>query len=406
MKKGIKSLVIIIIITLIIVLIAKIIKKEHEVTYNLDKYIIKESFYLKEKAHWYDFVIQNKKSSYSYSLNENLSKKKRVIKEIKSYKKDNLTCIIPLYKKEISKNKIYCNLKNQAISTNYLLETNNKDFQSILEETKKYNIKINKPQNKKTTYKKIAVYQKNIPDNYKYIIWNYKGIYILSNEELLYQKILDYDLYDNIMSTVVDNYYVLFENSSVNGIENIYYYDLVKNKLDTFKLKDKLDKDSYINGVVNDLIYVTDKSTKKQYTINVKKERIEEVGNEEKSYQYFHNEELKLLSKSDFFMKNKYFDNEKIKDKTIEANDLRKEHNYFYYLKDNKLYQALNTNKKNPTLLFELEDVKDWKIVDRDILLIVDDSLYTYNDEFGLTKIIESNELKYNYKNICNIWKK
>lgn len=406
MKKIVKGLILIIFIILIVILITKIFKKKHEVTYNLDKYIIKESFYLKEKEHWYDFIIYDKKNNYSYSLNEKLSKKKRVIKEIKTYKKNSLTCIIPFYKKEPSKNKIYCNLGKQAVSTNYLIETKNKDFQSILKKVKKYDIKINKPHNQKTIYKKIAVYQKDIQENSKYIIWNYKGIYILSKKELLYQKILDYDLYDNIMSTVVGNYYVLFENSSVNGIENIYYYDLVKNKLDTFKLKDKLAKDSYINGVVNDLIYVTDKKAKKQYTINIKKRRIEEIGNEEKSYQYYQNEELRLLSKSDFFMKNKYFNNEKIKDKVLKATDLRRENNYFYYLEDSKLYKALDINKKNPILLFELDDIKDWKIADRDLLLIVDDSLYSYNEEGGLTKIVESNELKYNYKNICNVWKK
>lgn len=406
MKKRVKSLIVFLFIILITIFIMKLIKKEHEVTYNLKEYSIQEKFYIQGKEHWYDFIIQDKKNNFSYSLNENLSKKKRVIKDIKTYKKNDLVCIIPLYKKEIIENRIYCNLKKKSVSTNYLLETKNKDFQLILKQANKYKIKISSPANKKTTYKKLTVYQKNIQDNYKYIIWNYKGIYILSNKELLYQKILDYDLYDSIMATVVGNYYVLFENNSVNGIENIYYYDLIKNKLHTYKLDDKLAKDSYINGVVDNLIYVADKKIKKQYSINIKKERIEEVGNEEEGYYYYQNEKLKLLSKSDFFMKNRYFDNEKTKDKVLKYNDLRKEYNYFYYLEDNRLYKALDTNKKNPTLLFELEDIKDWKIIDRDILLLKEDSLYLYNEESGLTKIIESNELKYNYKNICNIWKK
>lgn len=405
MKKRVKSIIFILIIVLIILFILKFIKKEHSVTYSINKYTVKENFYLKEKEHWYDLIIQSKKNNFSYSLNKKLDKKKKIIKEIKTYKKNNLTCIIPIYKKSSSSN-IYCNLKNKSVSANYLLETENTDFNSILKQAKKYKIKLNHPSSKKTTYKKLTVYQKDIQDNYKYLVWNYKGIYILSKEELLYQKILDYDLYDNIMSTVTKRYFVLFENTSVNGIENIYYYDLVKNKLHTYKLDDKLSKDSYINGVVDNLIYVTDKKAKKQYIINIKKEKIEEVGNEERLYQKYQNGNLKQLSKSDFFMTNQYFTNETVKDKVLKSKDLRKEYNYFYYLEDNNMYRTLDSNKKNPTLLFKLDNIKDWKIIDRDILMIVDDSLYLYNEESGLTKIIESNELKYNYINICNVWKK
>ena len=68
---------------------------------------------------------------------------------------------------------------------------------------------------------------------------------ILNNKELKYQKILNYDLYDNIMAVSIDRYYVLFENTDVNGIKNIYYYDSKNKKLNTFKLKEKLSKDSY-----------------------------------------------------------------------------------------------------------------------------------------------------------------
>ena len=58
---------------------------------------------------------------------------------------------------------------------------------------------------------------------------------ILKNNSYSYQKILNEDLYDNIMSTIVDKYYVLFENTSVNGIEKVYYYDLEKEILCVLK---------------------------------------------------------------------------------------------------------------------------------------------------------------------------
>lgn len=406
MKKRIKSISLIILIIIIICTTLKIIKKEHRITYNVSNYTIKESFHKEKTEYWYDFIIENKKNNFSYSLNEKLNKKKHVIKEIKVYKKKDLTCILPIYRKKVKQNELYCNLSNKSISTNYLIQSNNKEFKEILNKVKKYQIKTVIPKSKKKTFEKLTVYQKGIDQNYKYIVWNYKGIYILDNEKLLYQEILNYDLYDNVMSTIVDRYYVLFENSSVDGIKNIYYYDLEKNKLRSFELTEPLSKDSYINGVIDNLIYVTDKKAKKQYTINIKKRKIEEIGTEEKKYQKYQNHQLSYLSKSDFFMNNQYFDNEKLTDKTLTSLDLRKEHNYFYYLEENKLYKVMDNNKKSPILLFELSNVKEWKVIDRDILLIADDCLYFYSENSGLVKIVESNELKYNYKNICNVWKK
>lgn len=405
MKKRVKKIVEIIICILVIFCIIKVLKKDHNINYSIDKYTINEKFYIKEKEHQYDIIIENKKNDFSYSLNEKLGKSKKIIKDIKSYKKDNLVCIIPIYKKDIINN-IYCNLKGEAVSNNYLVETDNEDFKVILKKIKKYKINIPNSSDKKVPFKKIEVYKKNIPQGFKYIIWNYKGIYILSNDELLYQKILNYDLYDNIMSTIVDKYYVLFENTSVNGIENIYYYDLYKNKLNTLKLKDKLSKDSYINGVINNLIYVTDRKEKKQYTINIKKKRVEEVGNEIKLYQKYHNGKPEILSKSDFFMSDQYFDNEAIKDKILTSKTLRRESNYYYYLEEDKMYRALNNNKKHPILLFELSDIKEWKIINQDILIVREDTLCFYSEENGLMKIAKSNELNYNYENICNVWKK
>jgi len=76
------------------------------------------------------------------------------------------------------------------------------------------------------------------------------------------------------------------------------------------------------------------------------------------------------------------------------------------YLDKDKFYKVLETNKKKPILLFELADIKEWKIVNDTLLIVSKDSLYVYSDNKGLSKIITYNELNYNYKNIYNIWKK
>ena len=382
----------------------RILYKEHEVSYTIDKYNIKEHFYI-NKNHYYDLIITKDKENYTYTLDKNLSKQKRIIKSIKTFKSNNLVCIIPIYKDKVEKN-VYCNLDNEEVSIDYLLKTYNNDFKTIKKKRKKYKINYPSTSNTYTKYKKNTVFQKNIIDDYNIYIWNYKGVLELNNKELHYQKILNYDLYDNIMATATDRYYVLFENTDVNGIKNIYYYDSRSNKLNTFKLKEKLDKDSYINGVIDNIIYVTDRKKKKEYKINISKQKIERI-DDDINYIVYENNEKKTISKSDFFMDDQYFDNAFIKDnKVTDSLELIKENNYYYYYKNNKIYKVLETNKKNSKLLLELDDIKEWKVYDDTIIIMAGNTVYTYTEKEGLRKIVKSNELKYNYKNIYKIGKK
>jgi len=400
----IKKIFLVIFLLVLVYFGYRILYKEHEVSYTIDKYKIQEHFYI-NKNHYYDLIINKDKLNYTYTLDKDLSKEKRIIKSIKTYKKNNLVCIVPIYKKDIELN-VYCNLNNEEVSIDYLLKTYNNDFKIIKKKLKKHKITYPSDSNTYKKYKKNTIFYKNILDNYNYYIWNYKGVIVLNNKESKYQKILKYDLYDNIMATSTDRYYVIFENTDVNGIENIYYYDSKRNKLNTFKLKEKIDKDSYLNGVVDNLIYVTDRKNKKEYKINISKQTITQI-DDDINYIIYENNKKKTVSKSDFFMEDQYFDNKYIKDNKITRSlELIKENNYYYYYENNKIYKVLDTNKKHSKLLLELDDIKEWKVYNDTIIIMAGDTVYQYTEKEGLRKIVRSNELKYNYKNIYKIGKK
>ena len=405
--KTFKKVFFIALIVFITINVFKLLKDNHSIEYKINDYNIKEHFYI-NNDYYYDLVIKNKNNTYIYTLNEKLNKDKKIIKDIKEYKSNNLVCIIPIYNKDVKYN-MYCSLDNEQVSTNYLQQSGNSDFNSIYKKAKKYNIKLNEDSDVKTTYKKLTVYKKNIPNNHIYFIWNYRGIYIISNKDIKYKKFIDHDLYDNVMDCIVDDYYVLFENSSVNGIEKIYYYDIKKDKVDSFKLepKFKLTKNSYINGVVDNLIYVTDKKQKKEYTIDIKKKTITEVDNEQTKYIVYDNYQKQELSKSDYFMTDKLFNNNLISDKKVtKSQELKKEYNYYYFIENNKLYKALESNKKDKILLSEVPDITDWIIKNREVIILNEDTIYSYTDQYGFRKILSTNELKYNYKNIYDLWKR
>ncbi len=392
MKKKIKSLILIIILIIGLNALRKLLITKHHITYKIDKYTIVESYY-KKKKDYYDITISKGKQVFTYTISENLSKQKKIIKNIKVYKKGDVVCIIPLYKKNVGNN-LYCSINNEQVSVDYLIKTGNENFLNIKEKTKKYNINI--PTNKeiKTEYKSIIVYNDNIPENHIYYLWNYKGVYVSNHTKNSYQSILDYDLYDNVLSCIVEDKFVLLENTSVKGIENIYYYNPSQNKIKRIKLKNSISKDSYINGVIENQIYITDRKQKKEYTLNIKKEQLTEIS-KDGNYIVYHNNQKELLSKSDFFMEDQIFSEIELTKKEVG--------NYTYYLENNKVYKYLKGNEKHPILLLELENIKEWQIKEEEILLLKEDTIYSYNDKDGLRNIIESNELNYNYKNIYQI---
>mgnify|MGYP002620541046 CR=1 FL=1 len=140
------------------------------------------------------------------------------------YKIKDINCIIPIYKNKKIENNIYCLNKKEQVS-NYSLQ-NNKEYKNILKKAKKYNFPTINKTNKTTKYKKLSIYKDNINDDEVYTIWDYRGIYIVKNNNYQYKSILSNDIYDNVMATIVNKYYVIFDNRSVNGIEKIYYYDI------------------------------------------------------------------------------------------------------------------------------------------------------------------------------------
>ena len=170
------------------------------------------------------------------------------------------------------------------------------------------------------------------------------------------------------------------------------------------RLEDKISKDSYINGVENDLIYVTDRKNKKQYAINIKKKTCKEVGNEENDFILYKNHQGKYIPLKDFFQQDHYFQNERIiNSKITDSPDLIMEGDYYYFKEEDNFYQQMKDGNK--VFLFNEPNIKEWMVQEEELILKREDSIYLYKDQSGLQKVIEYNELKYNDNAIYYLWK-
>ena len=158
--------------------------------------------------------------------------------------------------------------------------------------------------------------------------------------------------------------------------------------------------DSYIMGVVENKTYVFDKNNKEQYTINLKNNTLNKVGNTKSGINYYVNGKLKTISSYDALNDKKTFNEYKIENEELNYYrvDLVNE-DYYIYEKDGDFYNVYKVPKENKNLktyLFKTTDIEDIVYVENDIYFIYQNQINYYNEKTGLKTIIKNKELEYN----------
>lgn len=417
MKKLLKWGVGLFFLVLGIWVISDLLLTERVTEYEIGNYSVVEKLRINQKEKSYDFIVTNKdKDTFIFDITETSSRKKKIIKDIKSYKENNLKCIYPIYKNKFVTD-VRCLYDGKQVSYSYLKQINNKDIDKIIEKVKKdglnnpkWSEKDEKAEWVGTGSRKIKVYQESLIDDYSFLVWRYKGLYVLNSKEMEVYDFLDNDQYDNVYSYLVSNYYVVAVIDSDSGrIEKIVCFDVEKRETKTIKFKEKTSIKYYFNGVIEDKLYVTDVGSKKQYIIDPKKGKIEVLEAAKEQFISYKNgqkiavEPNILLEEEVYFgLKVELEELNKIYDDIVEVKEILE---YYYFRTENAIYRVNKNNLEKAELLFSFDDISEWVVVGKDMLVVVSDKVYFYNDEVGLSLILENSELKYNYKNICTFWK-
>lgn len=412
MKKGLSILIIFFLVCLVFQVIINFFITKHSIMYsvydNKYAYDIEEDFSIKDKIHLYNFVItDSNKNVYTFNYSKDLNKQKNIISSIKTYTNNGLTCIIPIFKRNDFGN-IYCSKDNTSLSYSYL--ANNEDFKVILNNIVKDKYFRNNfnSSNKIEKLDKTTYYKENIPNNYRFILWDYFGIDVFSNKEAKDLKLLqNVDDYTNSYSTIVGKFYIALSDKSLN---EIHYYNLKDDGEKYVPVEEKLSGNFLILGVHKNKLYFVDLENNKEYCLDPYKSTLKEVGNESEGYSILIDNEIDNVEASLFKSKM----NEYVFEKPITNNKIDKKYGdnekylsnniYYFKTKDNTFYKSNIKYPDKATVLFKTDSVSTWKVVDDTIILVRDNSLYFYNDEYGVKKVVSNNELKYNYKNICDLY--
>lgn len=406
MKKIIKLLICLFILILFFELITYLFKTHHEITYDIkdDKIVYKINEIYKNKKYY--IKIENKNYKYSFEINDNFHKRKKIIKKIYTYNIDKTKCIYPQTKnKENQETNIICSKDNKTYS--YL---NYQDkLTPFIQKLQKQGITSpswKKQSNSTKNIETLSAYQKSINPNTHILIYKYNGFYNISNKKLEIIKLFKNDTYINTLGTNIDRYYIIPNYNQKYDYNQLYIIDMKTGKVKTKDIKQKISKDSYINGIINNEIYLFDKDELKQYKISKKGKKVEEVGNKKQGVLYYN---LKFETKDVYTFRDNNIKFKTTNDyiKQIEKNTsikfIEKQNDTYYYVtKEGNVYYY-NTNNKIKVLLFN-KNIKDFKLIKETLFFIENDTLYSYSQQEGIKKLLTYKELSFNWDNRLAIY--
>lgn len=367
MKSIIKYIGILIVIYLLGTIFRLVFLKEHKYEYKIDKYNIIE--YLKNNRYHYE--VTSGKEYYNFDIEKNYHNKYKILKKIEEVKESNIKCLVPIYKNNIV-GSISCRINNKNVAYSYL---KNKELsKNIIKKFSKYKIKELEKDNykeKKLQYNyPITIYKNNLFEN-KLLLWNYNGV-INIGKEIILNKYLKEDIYENIGGIVENNYMTLTN-------KYIYLYDIKTNKIN--KIKNIVD--------MGNKVEVLNIEDGKAYIKNI----------DDRTYYIYNNKTKKIKSTYKYQFQTDKNINKKHKDVR-----LYKIGEYYYYTDNNIFYRSSIYNTKEETILFELEN-SSYKISNKGVILLKDNEAYIYTNEVGLRLIARSNEFRFHANNMIEIYK-
>lgn len=414
-RRKVFRIVLLVCLILIIIYIFKNFKDEHSIDYILttdnNSYRIVEKYNFKDSDRYFFSIIDRGNTKYLFTTSNGFGKKKKVITDIKLYEKGSLKCILPIYENE-SVGQLICNQDGLQVSYFHLLDSSNEEINTLLEFASKDGFKVidDSKSDIKEKVDNYYFYRNNILDNVVFTMWFYKGFYVIDSNDIVRKEYFNRDKYENNLSLLVDNKYI-FVNSDKGSLDydEILMYDIDSGKTKSINLDGVISNNSYFNGVYDDLIYLTDINNKLQYTIDLNEGKVKTIGSRKEKFVRIYDNKLDKVSTKEFFSKKIYFDEVDISNELekFDATSVKVDNDIYYYIdSNNTVYMVYRDYMNVPILLFNLESISEWKVNNGSIIATSGDTLYYYDDVFGLRKILVNSELKYNYKNICYFAKK
>ena len=406
MKRVVSVVILLIIVILGIEFVVTKLTKTYTVNYKI--YVDKEEFkitekYLKNNGDTYDLEIVNGNYSFYYSIDNVFNKQKKIVEDVLMFKNGSDLCIYPVLKNKVA-SYIECSSNGNLFSKytysdqGFINNINN----TLNEKGIKYEV-VNS--DKVTKFGNTDVYSNNIKNNDKIVMWQYKGIYVVSKDSNKSIVVLPFDKYENKVGYLVGKYYVIpeYTNSNVLEFSKVRVVNVDTLRESSVDLGYILSSNTYVNGVVDNKLYYTDPSNLIQIEYNPKNDKVELVGDVDKGGTLYDGE-WKDANIYDFASKEILFRN--VNGINTSYKDIKEgSASYYYYTNDGSIYQVLKNHLDKPILVYRANGLNNFNVVGSDIYYVINNTLYNFNINNGVTKILVNNDLIYNTYNRVSVYR-
>ena len=411
MKKLIRLLILLIIIYFGIEISFVNLNKGHTLEYRINsnkkKFTIKEIYTQKKKneKNNYYFEIKVDDIIFNYQTYNNYKKANYIIKKIDYFEDSLYKCINIRDKNDKSISDVLC-IKDNVEYYYDSIKNEDKELDKFVSKLNGYNKYTD---NKKEQIKAnpITLYTKNIVDKHFIALQNYKGIYLVNKKDKIKNiSIFKNDIYTNETSTLSNNFYISADYNQKYKFHELYLINIKNGKKGKIISDDEISLDSYIQGTVDNEIYLFDRSSKLQYRINLKNKTVKVSGRTSEGIQIYQDNKFELGSAYDAFSNkilfNKYTSSNKFNDKEYSRVDKvgNKLSGYYYiYIKNNNIYNAYRVSVQNKnilTYLFTTDDIENIYYYEDYVYFKDGKYIKYYQNDTGIRTLLKNNEFEFN----------
>ena len=386
-------------------------KKHHEVTYKIDNIEIKEDYRgnTKEEENNYYLELKTEKNTFYIQTYEDFKKEKRIIKQVKYYSDDNYECILPIFKKNTVLTDLICIKDGKQINYNTIQNSQITEFLNTISEYPKENYKDNLEN--VIMRNQTRFYPSNLPKEHYIALTYYKGLLVADETSFREIELFKKDVYTQKIKAFTNNKYLIINYNNNYDSNEFYVVNLKTRQYDAFGSNNTIKYDAYIQGTLENSVYLFDKDSKNQYQLDLKEKTITRIGNTNTGIKYYDgtwqnknayeavNKELKF---KEYETTDEYIMIKKIRGKKYGTTIYVKEVNGVY-----EVYRGIRDNQ-NLIYLFTTTDYKTMNFL-KDYIYYKD-GIYIkmYSDLTGIKTIMNSSEITNKSVSFYigeNIWK-
>lgn len=237
----------------------------YDINYSLGDFEINEIYNSKNKI--ISFNIEYKEKQYYFEIGRNRFLQKKLLNNINLIEEDNIICILADSKKIDTYPLCYENdnyVSYLAINSEVLNEYKHQyDIEEVLENFKYFN---------------------NLNKNEYVALWKYNGFYIMNGDNIKTINLFKKDRYNIDLAIIVKDKIIMPNYDESQYFKSLIVLDITTGKHEMIEGKYDIYYDSYFAGNNGNNIYLFDNKTESLYEINIKKQTIKLISNEEKGY--------------------------------------------------------------------------------------------------------------------------